>query len=556
MILELTAENIAILEKAHIALGAGFTALTGETGAGKSLLIDAIDLALGGRADSDLVRSGCSKGTVTLTADLTHNRAAHALCEELGVELEDGMLFIQREVHVEGRSVCRIAGKHVPVGTLKRIGDLLVDLHGQHDHQALLDPLKHLEYLDAWMGDEAFGIIATVGEKHRELSEIQTKLNALRRGQRERTQRLDLLRFQVEEIESAGLRVGEAAELGGQIKRLQNVERLLSASQLAMESVDGEDRGALSALGSAIKELEPLSAVDENLGEPLEQLRSAFYAAQEARSELRAYCDGLELDPAQLESLIERQDLLKKLFRKYGEDEEAVLQHLHESRSELDLLEGSEETEEELAALHADVRADFVKLCTQLSVLRRDRSRIFAELVQNQLRDLAMEKALFEVRFAEKEPDATGMDAVDFLFSANAGEPVKPLSKIASGGELARVMLSLKVALAGRAGVPTLIFDEVDTGLSGRAAAVVARKLTELGSHYQVIVISHLPQIAGAAHCHFQIQKVEAAGRMVTQVASLESDERVREIARMLAGEEIGESALANARELLGISLH
>lgn len=555
MILELTAENIAILEKAHISLGQGFTALTGETGAGKSLLIDAIDLALGGRADSDLVRSGCAKGTVTLTADLTGNLAAKALCDELGVELEEGILFIQREVLAEGRSVCRIAGKQVPVGTLKRIGDLLVDLHGQHDHQALLDPLKHLEYLDAWMGDESFGLIANVAEKHRELAEIQAKLNALRRGQRERSQRIDLLKFQVEEIESAGIRVGEADELTGQIKRLQNVERLVTASQAAMESVDGDERSALAGLGSAIKELEPLSSVDDQLAEPLEQLRSAFYAAQEARTELRAYLDQLELDPNLLEELIERQEVLRKLFRKYGEDEPALLQHLHESRAELDLLENSEQSEEELAALHTSLRGEFVALCAQLSALRRDRSLIFAQLVQGQLRELAMEKALFEVRFTEKEPDATGMDAVDFLFSANMGEPVKPLSKIASGGELARVMLSLKVALAGRAGVPTLIFDEVDTGLSGRAAAVVARKLAELGGHYQVIVISHLPQIAGAARCHFQIQKVEHSGRMVTQVVALEGDERVHEIARMLAGEEIGDSALANARELLGISL-
>lgn len=552
MILELTVENIAIIDRSQIALGPGFTALTGETGAGKSLLVDAIDLALGGRADSDLVRTGAARGQVRLVADLSSNPAAAAKCAELGVELEDGQLFVHRELSAEGRSTCRIGGKLSPVGALKQIGALMVDLHGQHDHQSLLDPARHLEYLDAWIGEESAGLLATVGRLHQHVESIRAKVRALQAGRRDREQRLDLLRFQVSEIEAVGPKAGEFEELEASLSRLRNVEKLAEASFGALEKLSGTDQAAAEQLGAALKSLEQAARLDPTLEEPLGPLREALYGLEDAVGGLRVYAEALESDPEALEEAAGRLDGLKRLRRKYGDDETAILAFYEDAKAQLDLLENADESEEELQHQLESAERDLAAAASELTECRRRHALRFDELVTTELRDLAMDRAAFECRIDPQPIDATGGDRVEYFFSANAGEPVKPLSKIASGGEISRVMLSMKVTLAGRAGVPTLIFDEVDAGLSGRAAASVARKLEQLAHHYQVVVISHLPQIAGRATSHFRIEKVDEGGRTVTRVRLLSPEERVVEVARMLAGEVVTEPAMANARELLG----
>lgn len=551
MIVELTVENLAIIERSQLDLGAGFTVLTGETGAGKSLLIDAIELALGERADTELVRAGAPKANVGVVFDLSREPLVRERCQELGVALEEDTLFIQREVLAEGRSQCRVGGKLTPVSALRQLGQVLVDLHGQHHHQSLLHPEHHLGYLDLWIGAPARGLLEKVAHRYGIYDEARKRLNALRSGMRDREQRLDLLRFQVNEIEAVAPREGELEELEAQLSRLKNTEKLANAAFGALEAVSDQEGCAVDLIGTAVKQLEAALRYDATLETVLEPLRAALVEAEEAAHSLRAYSEELEADPALLDEVANRIDVLKRLRRKYGEDEAAILAFLDEAKAELELLENSEASEEDLRAAADSAFRDLEAAAADLTLLRTEKAREFSDLVQAQLRDLAMDRALFQAVVRPRTVDAAGADEVEFFFSANAGEPPRPLGKIASGGEISRVMLAIKTALAGRAGVPTLIFDEVDTGLGGRAAATVARKLEELATHYQVLVISHLPQVASRAAVHYRIEKGESNGRVVTRVRRLDEAERVDEIARMVAGEHVTEHALANAREML-----
>ncbi len=551
MIVELTVENLAIIERTTLSLESGFTALTGETGAGKSLLIDAIELALGERADTELVRSGCRSAAVDVVLDLSSSPEVLAKCTDLGLVTEDGALYIHREVFAEGRSQCRINGKLAPVSQLRQLGLHLVDLHGQHDHQSLLDPERHIGYLDLWIGAPVMALLQSVAKAHTKTEEARRRLSAMRSGLRDREQRVDMLRFQVNEIESVSPTVDEMAELETQLTRLKNSERLALASVEALSQLVDDDGCSIDRLGQAVRGLEDAARFDSSLESILVPLREALYGLQEGSHELRAYSDSLEANPERIEEIAARVDGLKRLRRKYGEDEVAVLKFLQEAKHELALLEDTEGSEEELATQVEQFTRDLRTACSALTAMRLERAKEFNALVQAQLRDLAMERAMFFADFRGKEPAGDGADLMEFFFSANAGEAPRPLSKIASGGEISRVMLAIKTALAGKAGVPTLIFDEVDAGLSGRAASTVAAKLEQLASHYQIVVITHSPQIASRADTHHRIEKIEHEGRVVTQVRKLDSNERVEEIARMLAGERITETSLANAREML-----
>ncbi|HRI43961.1 MAG TPA: DNA repair protein RecN [Fimbriimonadaceae bacterium] len=551
MLRELTVENVAIIERAQIGLEGGFTVLTGETGAGKSLLVDAIELALGGRADSDLVRAGASRGTVALVVDLSGLPELRVQCAAMGIELESGVLFLQREIGAEGRSSCRIAGRLAPVGTLRQIGTLLVDLHGQHAHQSLLDPRRHLEYLDAWIGEPARRLHDEVSAAYARANDLRWKIQTVRNGHREREQRLDLLKFQISEIEAVSPRLGEVDELEARLARLANLEKLGEWTHGALGALSSDEGAANEAIGESLKRLEAGAALDPTLGPAMESLRQAGIALDEAVRILGEYIGRLESDPGALQETADRLDALRRLRRKYGDDEEAVLDFLDKAQFELDAMETKAEDLEGMVELLGQAEEELDRTAGLLSNLRKDHAARFANAVAEELADLAMDRAALEVGFETKPAEADGIDRVEFLFSANAGEPVRPLSKIASGGEISRVMLAIKVVLAGKAGVPTLIFDEIDAGLGGRAAAAVAKKLEQIAAHYQVIVITHLPQIAGRAAIHYRIEKVDEDERTVTRVRRLEPDERVEEIARMLAGEVITPTAEANARELL-----
>ena len=551
MICELAVENLAIIEKAVLTFESGFTALTGETGAGKSLLVDAIELALGERADSDLVRTGSPKATVQLTADLTEAPGVRAACVEAGYAVEDDLLILSREVSAEGRSTCRINGRTAPVSVLKALGNALVDLHGQHDHQALLHPEAHLGYLDQWIGAPLQELLRPVANAHEAFAEATRRLVAFQKTNQMREQRLDLLRYQVNEITEAAPLEGESEELEAQLSRLRNAEKLVTASASALTSLSDDEAAATELIARAVSAIEAVTRFDAALEPIAESLRNVQIEAEEAASALRDYLESLEADPGALDLATERLDLLKRLRRKYGATEADVLAHLASAQEELAMLEDAEANEESLGRTVETTRAALSAACAGLTALRTDYAARFASEIQRELRDLAMAKAEFSVSILAQEPTANGADAVQFFFSANPGESPKPLAKIASGGEMSRVMLAIKSGLAGKDGVPTLIFDEVDAGLGGRAAATVARKLEELARHAQVLVISHSPQIASRANVHYRIEKVERDGRVVTEIRQLDADEREQEIARMLAGEHVTDAALANARALL-----
>ena len=551
MIVELTVENLAIIDRAQVTLGPGYTVLTGETGAGKSLMVDAIELALGERAAAELVRAGAPKASVNVVVDLSDAPAVRAQCDDLGIPVEDNLLYIQREVMAEGRSTCRVGGKMTPVSGLRALGRALVDLHGQHDHQALLDPEGHVAYLDAWIGEPVAARLAAVAERHGVAEGARRALADLRRGVRDREQRLDLLKYQIAEIEAVNPLPNETADLEALLSRLKNAERLSQTGLGALDALDEREGCAVDLLGDAVKSLEGIVRYDATIENVLRPLREALYALEDGAHGLRAYTDALEADPETLDEVQSRLDTLRRLRRKYGEDESAVLAHLASAQEELARLDDAEASEESLRARVEKADRALVKAAADLTKLRTERAKEFGALVETQLRDLAMGKAQFAVEIRPRPADAHGADSVEFIFQANAGEPMRPLAKIASGGEISRVMLAMKTALAGKAGVPTLIFDEVDAGLGGRAAATMARKLEELAGHYQLVVISHLPQIAARAATHYRIEKGEADGRVVTRVVRLDDAQRVEEIARMMSGDRVSEASLANAREML-----
>ena len=549
MITELHVENLAIIQKASVSFRHGFTALTGETGAGKSLLIDALELCLGERADTELVRTGATKASVQLVVDLSQSPTILQSILELGIESEHGVIYIQREVFAEGRSQARINHKPVPVSVLREIGSQIVDLHGQHQHQALLDEETHIKYLDAWIGAEVSNLKANVGIQFNQWLEAKRKYDALQRGIQEREQRVDMLTFQVNEINSFGINEGEEKDLVASLARLANAEKISSAAQRALASLSEDEINARDLLAVGLKEAEDIAKIDDSID--ITELVESLELLQEGIHNLQSYLDKIDNDPASLELTVERLDGLKKLKRKYGETEAEILAFFHNAQSELDNLTDIEASEETLFNSLNDAHQRLIEVSATLTNLRTAKSRDFAQDVQEHLADLSMERTQFQVQVKPIVPTEVGSDFVEFLFSANTGEEMKPLAKIASGGEISRVMLAMKSALAGRAGVPTLIFDEVDTGLGGAAAAAVGKKIRALSKHYQVLAISHLPQVASQANEHFRIQKGESEGRVQTDIIPLSDHERINEIARMLAGDSVSEHAVANARDLL-----
>ena len=542
-------ENLAIIDRLEVAFEAGFNALTGETGAGKSILIDALNLALGERTDISLIRAGAEKLRVNAVFEVPNDPELHALLGELGVEPEDGLLYLSREVHTSGRSIARINGQPVPVSALKALGERLIDMHGQHEHQSLLKPSSHLEFLDRWLGEPALKLRQQVRETVSALRQTERELQEIVAREREREQMLDLYRFQVDEIRAANLQVGEDEQLETEARRLVYAEKLVALAGNAYDALMGE-HGAYDQAASASRNLTEIARIDPSVSPWGEMLESALVQLEEVAHNLRAYAESIEYDPARLEAVIERQELIKRLKRKYGDTIEAVLQYADEAAAKLHALETQTERRAALEAELARLQESAHALCEQLSALRRDGAQRFANAVQTVLRTLAMERAQFTVEVRPKPMDATGADSVEFLFSANPGEPPRPLSKIASGGEMSRVMLALKTVLADAAPVPTLVFDEIDAGIGGRTAHAVGEQIAQLAQHCQILCITHLPQIACRAKHHLLIEKHTDGAATRASVQPLTGEARVQEIARMLAGAP-SETALQHARELL-----
>ncbi len=550
MLVELSVEQIAIIDRLNLRFDAGLNVLTGETGAGKSILIDALSLALGERAEAEMLRAGAERAQVTAVFDLSNSPRLMQSLQELGVTPEDGLLYLTRELLAGGRSQARINGRPVPVATLKSVGDLLVDLHGQHQHQSLFNVSEQMRFLDEWCGEKVLSLKAQVGECVRQIRALQRELSSLQADARERAHLLDLYTFQKNEIEQAHLTPGEEEELVAEERRLAHAERLYATAETAHELLTSGEPSAVDLLAQAVRALEEVVSIDADLQPIAENLQNALYSVQDAAGELRAYRDRVEFNPDRLNEVQERLHIIRTLKRKYGDTVEAVLDYLREVTDKMERLQGGEERAEQIAEALRDLEERAQELAGELSRLRREGARRFEQAVAQELNELAMPRARFEVKLTPKPLESDGADAIEFLIAPNPGEPPRPLSRIASGGELSRVMLAIKSVLAGVEDVPTLVFDEIDIGIGGRTASVVGEKLHSLSQQRQILCITHLPQIASRARLHLLIEKCEVEGRTVTAVTPVEGEARVQEIARMLG--DTGESALRHAREMLG----
>lgn len=549
MLCQLFINNIAVIEKASIEFENGFTVLTGETGAGKSIIIDAIHAVLGERTSKELVRTGTDAASVSaLFTGLTED--ARKKLQELSVPPEDdGSLLIQREIRLEGRSLCKINGAPATVSMLRELGPLLINIHGQHESYELLSPEVHMTYVDRFGGLEA--LLSEYQESYHRLREIQRKLEAFHTDEGEKARRVDLLRYQIEELEAAGIQLGEREELNRQREMIRNSEKIASTLERVRLILAGDDEtdGLLSGISQASSELEKAADFMQDAQEPVQKLQEAGFLLEDVDAFLQSAA--VDFDPQRLESSEDRLDVLYRLGLKYGDSEEKMLSFLEQCKKELHSIEFSDEEREALEERYETEKQHAIELAKHLSNERKHSCKAFTELVKQELSFLNMPNVEFLSEFERVPLYLMGCDKMQFLVSANKGEPPKPMSKIASGGELSRIMLAIKTVLSGKDGVDTLIFDEVDTGISGAAANRVGEKLKQVSENRQVLCITHLAQIAALADHHLQISKHVEQERTFTDVTPLDFDSRKREIARIIGGEQITELQLEMAEEML-----
>jgi DNA repair protein RecN (Recombination protein N) len=552
MLAELHIENFALIERLDLQLSSGLNVLTGETGAGKSIIIDAVSLLLGGRGSQEFIRSGQEKVYVEGVFTLKQESPIYARLQELGYELEDGTLLLSRELSVSGRNTCRVQGRTVPLSLYKEIGSLLVDIHGQHDYQSLLRPESHLGLLDSL----AEGSLPLEGvlDISKQVIEVQKRLQNLTGGGKDTARREDMLRFQVEEISKAQLSSGEEEELLQERILLVNGEKLTTLVQDAYERLfSGFERqqSALDLAGKALSKLKDIAAIDPKAFSMLEALEGAYYQIEEVSRELRDYEETITFDSSRQEYVEDRLALIKGLKRKYGDSITEIAAYYEQVVGELEQLAGFEKLVSTLQAELTQLEAAYSKKAEELTTARLEVAAGIERRVIGELADLNMPATRFKVEFSKREKvHKLGQDLVEFMFSPNPGEPVKPLSKTASGGELSRVILSLKTILAKIDPVPTLIFDEVDSGVGGAAVRKMAEKLAHIGETRQVLCVTHSPQVASFADKHFFIAKDVYDERTITRVTLLAEEERSLELARMLGGT-ISKVTLEHAKEML-----
>ncbi|MFY9134272.1 MAG: DNA repair protein RecN [Bacillota bacterium] len=569
MLSEIDVRNYALIERLSLRFGNGFNVLTGETGAGKSLVIDCVGLVIGGRASSESVRAGCDSAVVEAVFNISDVPDVEALLLEQGIDPEpDGTLIVTREVSRQGRSRCRLNGRIVTLTALSAIGERLVDIYGQHEYQSLARPSRHIGLLDAFGGARLEQVRDSVRQLYEEWRECEEELAELRQHARERAQRADLLAFQVNEIESANLEPGEDVHLVAEQTVLANAESLydavVRAYSLIYESSYPDIASARDMLGEALEELDNASRIDGTLTSLAESLSALCDHTTEISRALREYRDSIEFDPERLAEVEERLSAISRLKRKYGDSLADVIDHGQLAREELESMTGAGRRVDELEGRSAALSEELGNCASKLSAMRCEIAAELEKEVSRELRDLSMPHAVFKVDVGRKRDgheivvDGTpvvigpdGFDDVEFLFSANPGEEPRPLARIASGGEMSRVMLAIKSVLAVADAMPTMVFDEVDAGIGGEAAIAVASKLANIGKVRQVLAVTHLPQIAAVADNHYAVSKLERSGRMEVTVEKLDIEERVTEVARMLAGEAPSSVTVAHAREML-----
>ena len=563
MLKSLRVRNYALVDQLEIDFQSGLSIITGATGAGKSIIVGAVNLILGERASSDSVRSGFDAASIEGVFELPSDRVTRKLLGKLGMKLQDDALIVRREISAKGQSRCFLNDRQVTLGSLKSIGDRLADLHGQHEHQSLLNVDRHIEYLDHYgdLDDD----LSRLGETYRLLRSRQRELDELRAGKKMDQERRQLYQFQLQEIEKAKLTVDEEEKLTEERKVLENVEALFELCSNVYSQLHESDMSVLERLGNLSKELKRAAGIDSTLKDPARTLESGSIGLQDVARYLEDYKSRLEFDPERLEAIRDRLDLLNSLKRKYDKDVAQILAYQNELKRELDKIENKDEAISSLEGEISRLSQILQERCVSLSDKRKAKASQLSKKIQSALTSLGMEKTRFQIRITQRRDenglvevedkrffaDEKGMDQVEFFVSPNPGEELKPLAKIASGGEISRIMLALKSILAKSDRVETMIFDEIDVGIGGEVASAVGKSLKDLASSHQVMVITHLQQIASQADDHLKVFKQSAKGRTITGIKRLNQEERVEEIARMISGERVTQLALKQAEEMI-----
>lgn len=542
--------NFAIVEQLDMELQDGLTVLTGETGAGKSILLDALNLSLGDRADTGVIRHGAEKAEISVTFDTANAPEAENWLKEH--ELDSAQeCIIRRVINTKGSSKAFINGKPAPIQQLRELGEMLVDLHGQHEHQSLLKASAQRQLLDDYATHNA--LVKQVNSAYQQWHALQAELKRLTEAQRDRNEKLELLRYQVDELEKLALRDNELPELETEHKKLANAAQLISTCEKTIHLLEDNEQGAVNSLLSyASNDIQNLCTMDDKLKDIAEMLDSALIQSREATGELRDYIDRLDIDPQRLEEVEQRLGTITDLSRKHHVHANELPTLLPQLQIQLSELENAEGRLNNLEDDISKTASEYKTLADKLSQSRRKAAKKLSQAVTDSMQELGMEGGCFEVQLNDEEHyTAYGLEKIDFMVSANPGQPVKALTKVASGGELSRISLAIQVITAQSSRIPTLIFDEVDVGIGGRVAEIVGRLLRELGDHRQVICVTHLPQVAALGHHHLQVSKQKATDTTISQIAQLLAPQRVEEIARMLGGIEITDQTLSHAEEML-----
>ncbi|MDW8109087.1 MAG: DNA repair protein RecN [Candidatus Kryptonium sp.] len=566
MLRSLYVKNYALIEEIQVEFKSGLNIITGETGAGKSILIDALGLILGERASSEVVRKGADKTVVEGVFYVGGNKKIKRILEENGIEFSDD-LILRREVSVKGQSRCFANDTPISLAVMKEIGNHLVDLHGQHEHQSLLRIETHIELLDDFGG--LLGMVEEFRKEIHKLENLYKQLDELKQKEKLLKEKRELYEFQLKEIETVNPQIGEIEELESELKLLENAEKLYEATAQIYSLLYGSEKSVHDLMVVVRNQLEDLSTIDKRFQSYVEEARSAQAIIDEITNFIQNYNSRIEFNPERLEFIRERLHALNRLKKKYGGDIEKVIEYRDKIKQEIEL---AENFEEEISKLEKKINEQ-IKVCSEiaerLSSKRREVAEIVSEAIVGVLAELGIENARFEVKIENRpkksgrcyvklgdecyETTSRGIDFVEFFISTNIGEDPKPLVKVASGGEVSRIMLALKSVLAKSERLPLLVFDEIDTGISGRIAQKVGQSLKNLSKYHQIITITHLPQIASLADTHFVAEKVIQDGRAVTKIRELGIEERIREIAKLMSGEEITQASIESAKELMGL---
>ncbi len=552
MLRELSIRNFAIIDDLTVSFSDGLTVLTGETGAGKSIIIDAVHLLAGGRGSQEFIRHGARKAELGGLFQIAHDdHPIYAKLEEAGLEAEEGTIILRRDLNDNGKSVCRINGKLVPLSVLRDIGGSLIDIHGQHENQELMDEKHHIHLLDYFAYEELKDVQERYSQLYNSYRALKREVQALNLDEQRTAQRIDLYQFQINELEEAALQLDEEERLLEERWRLMNFHKIFERANLAYEAISGESKG-LDYIGNAMNALEDIDDLDTNFKETSEAVASSFYALQDAAYQIKHILDDLEFDPERMNEVEQRLAQYQAMKRKYGTTVEEILVYQAKIEEELMQLINRDETIQQSEKQLHEMEGQLTVLADELSSIRKENAQKLSDAIMNELRVLHMEKAQFIVKFETLEQfDASGKDNVAFYISTNVGEPPKSLPKIASGGELSRIMLALKTIFSSSTGITSIIFDEVDTGVSGRVAQAIAEKISDISVNSQVLCISHLPQVAAMADHHYYIKKQVEDDRTFTTITEIEGNERIEELSRMMSGAEITDLTLQHASELI-----